>query len=656
MFAGSFHNTKLQNDTEQFNFSPIRTSTCLIVGAPILTLKTRNQLDNVSTSAKLRALRKSFALLAACCLSFMFWTHALAGAKVAPRLASQLAGQPSTGPILAWVYFEGKGTHELEKPSSSARLVSERSIHRRLKVRLAEEVLDYTDLPIDDGYSKAVAARVLRLRQRSKWLNAVSVEATPAQIESLEALPFVKSIDAVAQFRVERPREGSEEPGSATLPPTTSTTASIQDLPYGPSLNQVAMINVSALHNMGNHAEGVLVGVFDNGFRLLQHQAFDSLRSRIIATYDFVDHKESVVPNNPNPDFGGHGINTLSALAGYYPGQLIGPAFGASFVLARTENDSSGSTLDYYPSEEDNWIAAIEWADSIGIDVSSTSLGYLGHLPPATSWTWQDMNGVTIPITRAADIAVSKGIIVCNSAGNDALDGTPNTLNAPADGLNVIAVGAVDPSGVRTYFSSYGPTADGRIKPDLMAQGSDVYVASSTNPSGYSFKQGTSFSCPLAAGAAALLVKAYPNATPLQIQHALKSTASRSVHPDNYYGWGIIDVLGAYMNMDTTYSPEQSGVSPFLSQNYPNPFNLQTRFHVQLPGIAHVQIVIYDVLGRQVSVVVDSDLGPGSYEESWDGKTAAGELAATGFYMARMETTTGNGQVQRMTRKVLLIR
>ena len=201
------------------------------------------------------------------------------------------------------------------------------------------------------------------------------------------------------------------------------------DLAYGPSLLQDSLENIPAVHASGNSAQGVLIGFFDNGFRLLSHQAFDSLRSRIIATYDFVDHKVSVAPDNPSTSFGSHGINTLSTIAGYEPGQLLGPAFGASFVLARTENDSSET-----PVEEDNWARAIEWADSLGIDVASTSLGYLTYDAPYTSWTWSDMDGKTTVITRAAEMAVAKGIIVVNSAGNDAVAraGQPNTLIAPA--------------------------------------------------------------------------------------------------------------------------------------------------------------------------------------------------------------------------------
>ncbi|MEO8168448.1 MAG: S8 family serine peptidase, partial [bacterium] len=212
------------------------------------------------------------------------------------------------------------------------------------------------------------------------------------------------------------------------------------------------------------------------------------------------------------------------------------------FLLARTENDSSEK-----PIEEDNWIAAMEWADSIGVDVVSSSLGYLDYDPPGISWTWQDMNGNTTLITKAADAAVARGIMVVNSAGNNGLNIQHNTLNAPADGDSVLTVGSVSSTGVRSSFSSVGPTTSSPplIKPDVMARGEATVFASSTSTTGYTSGNGTSFSCPLTAGAVALIVQARPNATPVEIMNALRSTASRSSTPDNLYGWGIINTFAA---------------------------------------------------------------------------------------------------------------
>jgi len=270
----------------------------------------------------------------------------------------------------------------------------------------------------------------------------------------------------------------------------------------------------------------------------------------IVATYDFVDNKVSVVPNAPSSSFGAHGVMTLSTIGGYKPGKLIGPAFKSSYVLARTENDSSET-----PIEEDYWAKAIEWADSIGIDVASTSLGYLTYDPPYPSWTWEDMDGNTTLITRAADRAVSLGIVVVNSAGNSGYHPSRNTLVAPADGDSVIAVGAVDSFGVRVSFSSVGPTVDGRIKPDVMAMGYKVKAASPTITNGYVLVSGTSLSCPLTAGVAALLLSANPSLTPIQVRDALRQTASNASSPNNLMGWGIINALDAIVQRNFIVEP-----------------------------------------------------------------------------------------------------
>ncbi|MEK9135754.1 MAG: S8/S53 family peptidase, partial [Bacteroidota bacterium] len=417
-------------------------------------------------------------------------------------------------------------------------IVSERSIERRRKVRSSKDLVDYTDLPVEQAYVDQVAKQIVRVRQRSRWFNSVSVVATKARIASLEGLPFVTQIDLLARFSKNQTEQ--EEAAQGVEQSATRQEDGIHSLDYGASFGQVNQVNVPAVHDLGNHAEGVFVGVFDNGFRLPNHESFASMN--IVATYDFVDHKVSVVPNNPSPSFGSHGVNTLSTIGGYKPGQLIGPAFGANFILARTENDSSET-----PIEEDNWVAAIEWADSIGVDVTSTSLGYLTYDAPYTSWTWQDMNGNTTVITRAADWAVSRGIVVVNSAGNEGYSASHNTLGAPADGDSVLSVGAVSSTGTRSSFSSVGPTTSipPRIKPDVMAQGSSVRVASATNTTGYGSASGTSFSCPLAAGVAALIISARPNATPLQVMNSMRATASRAGSPDNQYGWGILNALAA---------------------------------------------------------------------------------------------------------------
>ncbi|HEX7573466.1 MAG TPA: S8 family serine peptidase, partial [Bacteroidota bacterium] len=426
---------------------------------------------------------------------------------------------------------------------------------RRARVLPANSLVDETDLPVSAEYIAKVTPIVTSIRQTSKWLNGVSAEATPAQISRLEALPFVREIEIVQRYRRVRETEINAA-ASPYLPVRKGDGTGALD--YGSSLAQVSLENIPAVHATGNSAQGIIIGVFDNGFRLLNHEAFDFLRPRIIAQHDFVDHKVSVVPNNPNGPFGGHGVNTLSTLAGYKPGQVIGPAYGASFILARTENDSSET-----PVEEDNWVAAIQWAESLGVQITSTSLGYYDFDSGFTSLTWQDMNGKTAVITRAAVMAARKGVIVVNSAGNDAVlrSGLPNTLIAPADADSILTAGAVTPFGVRAGFSSYGPTSDGRVKPDVMAVGTNIQAADAYDPTGYTYGStgGTSFSCPLTAGVAALVLNAHPEATAMQIINAIKTTArqapSQAARPDNFYGWGIIDALAAINSLGSGSPP-----------------------------------------------------------------------------------------------------
>jgi serine protease AprX len=584
--------------------------------------------------------------------NFLFLTLVLAsglasaGTPISPRLAATLSRAGSADHIIAWVSFADKGQFEHFRASVPQTVVAERSLVRRAKVRPAGALVDYTDLPVAEEYVAAVMEAGVTVRQRSRWLNAVSVIASPEQITRLGSLPFVSGIDLVARFGRNRSEEEIPAPPD---PHPAGSPASPNDLDYGASLTQVAQIAVPSVHNSGNHAEGVWVGVFDNGFRLPNHESFDSMH--IAATYDFVDHKVSVVPNNPSTSFGTHGVNTLSTIGGYKPGQLIGPAFGATFLLARTENDSSET-----PIEEDNWVAAIEWADSIGVDVTSTSLGYLTYDGGWTSWTWQDMDGNTTAITRAADMAVGRGILVVNSAGNSGYNAAHNTLGAPADGDSVTSMGAVYSSGSRVDFSSVGPTTSDppRIKPDLMAMGSGVRVASSTNPTGYTYSSGTSFSCPLGAGAAALVLSANPSAAPLEVVAAMKATASNTAAPNNLIGWGIINTQAAidYLQQASVgpVDPVPSGY--VLEQNFPNPFNPSTTIMYALPATGMVSLKVYDVMGREIRTLVAEPQAAAHHTVRWDGTTSAGNQVPSGVYFYRL---SADGRV-RATRSMMLLK
>ena len=572
-------------------------------------------------------------------IMFLAPATAVAEGNLGPRVNAALAAVESDGALIAWVFFADKGRMESLRSSVPEAVVSERSLRRRQKVRPSGRLVDYSDLPLDETYVRQVSRQVLRLRQRSKWFNAVSVVGTPAQLAEVSRLPFVREVELVSRFRRNEPgfapaKSGGEKEGGLLRPVT---------LDYGFSYVQDSLINVPAVHNTGNYGQGVLVGMFDNGVRLPDHEAFDSLD--ILATYDFVDHKVSVVPNNTDPSFGSHGVYTLAAIGGNKPGELIGPAFGATYILARTENDSSET-----PIEEDNWVAAIEWADSIGVDVTSTSLGYFSYDPPYPSWTWEDMNGNTTVITRAADMAVARGIVVVNSAGNAGSNPAHNTLIAPADGDSVLSIGAVWSTGERANFSSVGPTTSvpPRIKPDVMAQGVGVYVASGINPDGYGTVSGTSLSCPLVAGVVALVINARPAATPVEIAEALRMTADNAGAPNNEYGWGIVDAMAA-IDYLVTGAGEPEPLLPgefILHQNHPNPFNPVTTIEFSIPASLFAHLSVYNLLGERVATLVDEELQAGTHIRRWD---ASG--MPSGVYFYRLQA----GEFVE-TRKLILLR
>jgi subtilisin family serine protease len=435
-----------------------------------------------------------------------------------------------------WIFFKDKGPAGAAAVAEARARLMPRALSRRaLRGERGAAPVSFEDLPLARPYVEAVAGRVVRLRHVSRWFNAVSVEATAEQVRSLAELPFVERLDLVRRFR--RGPVEPHAPAAASVAPETPGATTAYGLDYGASLGQLAQINVPAVHDLGLHGEGVVIAVFDAGFSNLPHESLTPLT--ILARHDFVNGDDDVADGTDRGE-GSHGTETLSTLAGYMPGQLIGPAFAASFLLAKTEDTESET-----PVEEDNWAAAAEWAEGQGVDVISSSLGYLTYDSPNMSYTPAEMNGEVAISTRAADIAAARGVVVVNSAGNSGFNPEHNTLGAPADGKKVLSIGAVNSLGTRVDFSSVGPTADGRIKPDVAAQGSGVRVASPLFTKGYVLASGTSFSCPLTAGVVALVLQAHPTYTVDQVLAVVRSTASQSATPDNLLGYGIVNALAA---------------------------------------------------------------------------------------------------------------
>lgn len=522
--------------------------------------------------------------------------------KLSRSMETVVGRMSDTDSVLCWVFFKDKGPSTEKYLKNPSLVVTQKSIERRRKFKSEQNLIDETDLPVYSGYIDEFQKMGLQVKGKSKWLNSVSMYVAKSEVLKIEKLPFVSHIDLVVRFSKKYSSDLVEAP-SVDQTKMILDNKDKFDLDYGQSLTQNQMMSVPAMHNLGVTGAGVTICVLDAGFNNLQHESFSQMT--ILDKWDFVNN-DGGVGDSLDMGSGSHGTNVLSAIGGYKPGKLIGPAYGASYLLAKTENTDSET-----PIEEDNWIAGIEWADSLGADLATSSLGYLEYDPPFQSYTWQDMDGNTARITRAADLAVSKGIAVFVSAGNEGMDATHNTLGAPADGDSVISVGAVDASRARAYFSSVGLTVDGRIKPDIMAMGQGVRVASSYTLNGYSQSSGTSFSCPLAAGVGALILSQRPNISPVELANSLCSTADNASNPNREYGWGIINGLAA-LNSIPAMNIDDAAQTPSdirVYGNYPNPFNPSTKIDFELSSISELTIDLYNATGEKVK-----RLGRGFFE------------------------------------------
>ena len=542
--------------------------------------------------------------------------------KISTRLNTEIESKKSGDKILVWIYFRDKGNNLKFYFNNPESALSKKSLDRREKrLKKKSSSLDFTDVPLNQEYLKQLSSNGFTLKQKSKWLNAVSGYVDELQLQTISKYDFIKKIDLVNRFQRARSRDElkiSPNDSNASLQKSEST----HSINYGPSYSQLELSKIPEVHDLGYSGQGITICVLDAGFDNLGHEVFQNMN--IIAKWDFVNG-DSIVANQNDMGEGSHGTATLSLIGGFKEWQLVGPAYASNFILAKTENTDSET-----PIEEDNWIAALEWADSIGVDVTSTSLGYLEFDSPYTSLTWQDMDGNTAPITIVADLAVKKGIVVVNSAGNEGYNADHNTLNAPADGDSVIAVGAVNSVGIRALFSSVGPTIDGRIKPDVMAMGSNDYIATSVGNS-YNYGSGTSFNCPLVAGVFALLLEAKPSLTPMDIMQTLKSTASLSNNPNNLYGWGIVNALSAINNVISDVADKNMPKDFYLLSNYPNPFNPTTVIRFSIPKKSFVKILLYDLLGREIKTLASSEFESGTKEILLDGSDLS-----SGNYFVRL--------------------
>lgn len=478
-------------------------------------------------------------------------------------------------------YRDKEGTpYSLSSPSD---FLSEKAIQRREKQKI--EIGEH-DLPVNPAYISGVlsAGQDIEYYGSSRWLNfSVIGMSDTAAMTAVRQLPYVKSVKRIYQ--------GKELVKMITKPTKKDVVAKewgmqYESLPYGGSSNQVTMLGLDVLHRRGHLGEGVVIAVLDAGFQNVNNiQAFNHIRdeNRFLGTWDFVTNDTSVYEDHS------HGTNVLSCIAAYIPGQIVGTAPKASFWLLRSE-DAASETI----SEEYNWVLAAEFADSVGADIINSSLGYTTFDDPADNHTYAQMDGNTTVITRGADFAAACGILVVNSAGNSG-NGAWHYIGAPADGDSVLAIGAVDKDKMKASFSSFGPSYDGRVKPNVCAQGqATVVVVPSGAPS---TSNGTSFSSPVMAGAAACLWQMHPAKTNMEIKQAIEQSAHLYNAPNDELGYGIpnfgvADMLLNKLNLDHYYENQEIKV-------YPNPVS-DNLFYVDYysPEEATLLIQITNMRGK----------------------------------------------------------
>jgi len=434
----------------------------------------------------------------------------------------------------------------IDKPEA---FLSSKAIERRKK---QGATIDETDLPISPAYLEKVASvKNVTVLYTSKWLNGIVVQVSHEyDIDPIEDFDFVKKVQLLGKYTKKDPnttaakdakpvKDNFNESAGENSKEVESVRIDLEDIMkrgYGRAYYQNRMINMLKVHDMGFHGEGMTIAVIDGGFKnYYRHRAFDSLRAnnQIHGYRNFVNNDTSVNNN------GSHGMSVLSCIAANAPGTMIGTAPKASFWLIDSEDSNSESS-----AEETNWARSAEFADSVGADIITSSLGYRDFDDDNLNYTYKDLNGKTALSSKAAALAAKKGMMVLIAAGNEGDGKKWNKINAPADADGILAIGGVDIDREHTSFSSLGPAYDKRIKPEVCAQATNVYVTSPTN--GFETSQGTSFATPIMAGAVACLMQANPDKTVNEIIAALKLSGDHNHNPVNDYGYGIPDIFIAH--------------------------------------------------------------------------------------------------------------
>lgn len=430
------------------------------------------------------------------------------------------------------IFFKDKGILQgstllksTESYQKAVSFLSEKAIERRTRVMGDNELIRFEDLPLREEYITQLENLNIKIHHKLKWFNAVSAYIDDNLLKSIKSLSFIDKVEPVKVFRDKNGVPGKDF-GQPVLPKA--------DLDYGPSLGQYALSGVTVLHDLGITGEGIIIGLLDSGFDWKDHESLTG--AKVIAEHDFV-FNDDVTANQPGDAATqhNHGTFVFSVLGGYKEGRIIGPSYKASFILAKTEDVRTEKHV-----EEDNYAAALEWMENMGVDITSGSLGYSNGFDTGEGdYTYEDMDGKTTIVTQAAEMAFERGVLVIASAGNEG-DKTFHYISAPSDGINVISVGAVTNANSVAAFSSRGPSYDGRIKPDLVAQGVDVYGASSAGFSTYAISNGTSAACPIVSGIAGQMLSAFPYLSNVELRRILIESSDSFSSPDSNKGYGLL--------------------------------------------------------------------------------------------------------------------
>ena len=480
------------------------------------------------------------------------------------------------------IEFKNKDTlynaYTLDRPEA---FLSERALNRRARYNIP---LTVSDLPVSGRYIDSLEPYVQYIQNRSKWMNAIVAATDSALLDSIKAFAFVKEIKYLAPANPvfnKSDRKGVQNRDSSKAKKDVMLSDSSF---YGLAWEQISMMNGHLLHKNNYRGEGLIIAILDAGFKNADRlPVFERLwqNDQILGIRDFEDHDQEVFDSHL------HGTMVFSLLGGYIPEIYIGTAPASQYWLLRTEVGGSE-----YLIEEYNWIAAAEFADSAGVDIINSSLGYSTFDDSTQNHRYEDMDGHTTPVSKAAAMAAAKGMLVISSAGNLA-DQNWQYISAPADADSIISVGAVDPNQRYAYFSSTGPTYDGRVKPELAAQGIATVVQDID--SSFVMANGTSFSAPIITGLTACLWQKYPNLSNVQIIHKLIRSAHQYASPDSLLIYGIpnFSVAGDVTIQDLG----KSSIKIF-----PNPF--QNYFYIRVPAVnigqSSIYLEIYNMMGQKI--------------------------------------------------------